>query len=214
MLEATWRVIARRGLERTTVRDIAREAGYSTGVLAHYFRDKDEILRLALDYAHDQVRARSTLHRQEKTGLAVLRAVLAESLPLDYQRQLEITLEVSNWARAIAETSLRASQHGDYDRWHGVLVELVEGAKQAGDFPADLPTDDAAEMLQCFVDGLSVDALLYPERLGPDRVEALLDLQLNALGARTQLRPPARAKRAAVAERRTPRSASARGGSR
>jgi len=34
VLAATWRVIARHGLAGTTVRKIAREAGYSAGVLA------------------------------------------------------------------------------------------------------------------------------------------------------------------------------------
>ena len=44
VLDATWRVIGREGLEAATVRRIAAEAGCSIGVLAHYFQDKEDIL--------------------------------------------------------------------------------------------------------------------------------------------------------------------------
>ena len=33
-------VIVRQGLEATTLRDIAREGGFTTGVVSHYFPDK------------------------------------------------------------------------------------------------------------------------------------------------------------------------------
>jgi AcrR family transcriptional regulator len=37
-------VFARTGFQRATVRDVAREAGVSQGLLYHYFRTKDELL--------------------------------------------------------------------------------------------------------------------------------------------------------------------------
>ena len=48
ILSATWRVIARDGIARATIRAIAREAGCSRGILAHYFDDKADILGSAL----------------------------------------------------------------------------------------------------------------------------------------------------------------------
>ena len=107
------------------------------------------------------------------TGVTVLRAVLGESLPLDEPRQLELTLEVSFWARAVVQTRLRPSQHADYDRWQAVVKSLVEEAKALGEFPAGLDADAAATQLVTFVDGLGVDALLYPERFPPAVVHAL-----------------------------------------
>ena len=35
--EAAWRVIGRDGLEGATLREISREAGFTTGVIQHYF---------------------------------------------------------------------------------------------------------------------------------------------------------------------------------
>ncbi|MBW0103982.1 TetR/AcrR family transcriptional regulator, partial [Pseudonocardia sp. KRD291] len=48
ILDAAIRVIGTVGIDHATTRAIARESGYSTGVLSHYFEDKDELLRSVL----------------------------------------------------------------------------------------------------------------------------------------------------------------------
>jgi AcrR family transcriptional regulator len=37
-------VISRDGLEGLTMREVAKEAGFTTGALTHYFQSKDEVL--------------------------------------------------------------------------------------------------------------------------------------------------------------------------
>ena len=37
-------MIVRKGLEATTLRDIAREGGFTTGVVSHYFPDKQAVI--------------------------------------------------------------------------------------------------------------------------------------------------------------------------
>ena len=58
VLTAARRVIVRDGIDAATTRAIAKEAGYSNGVLAHYFADKDEILLSALRQSHQRIRER------------------------------------------------------------------------------------------------------------------------------------------------------------
>ena len=55
LVEATWRVIARAGMVGATMREIAREAGVSTGILAHYFTDKEDLLGFALRLSHRRI---------------------------------------------------------------------------------------------------------------------------------------------------------------
>ena len=47
--EAAWKVIVREGLDRTSIRAIARELDCTTGVVTHYFRDKQELILFALN---------------------------------------------------------------------------------------------------------------------------------------------------------------------
>ncbi len=89
ILSATWRVIARDGITGATIRAIAREANCSRGILAHYFDDKADILGSALVMSHRRVVARMNARADGLTGLAALRVVMLEALPLDGQRDLE-----------------------------------------------------------------------------------------------------------------------------
>ncbi len=101
--EAVWRVISKKGIDSATIRVIAKEARCSTGILAHYFQDKDELLIFALRLAT----VRAARRMEARVGEAecdgdALRKVLYESLPLDKERRLEWRIWVSFWGRASA----------------------------------------------------------------------------------------------------------------
>src|SRR4051794_4185036 len=93
IVAAAGRVIARDGLERATVRRIAVEAGYSSGVLDHYFDGKDDILVKALEGSHVRIRNRVGSTLRGRRGLAGLRGLLLDNLPLDDDRSLETRIE-------------------------------------------------------------------------------------------------------------------------
>ena len=42
IVQTTWRVIARRGLDGATLREVAAEAGYANGALKPYFPAKSD----------------------------------------------------------------------------------------------------------------------------------------------------------------------------
>src|ERR1700712_3942800 len=107
VLEATWRVIRTKGLEAATIREIAREAGVSNGVLAHYFTDKDDILVQAHRLAFSRVFERATAARTDHSGIEVVRTMLYEALPLDEVRTVEAIVDVSFLGRAITDSNLR-----------------------------------------------------------------------------------------------------------
>src|SRR6476469_5006291 len=114
ILAATWRVIARDGIARATIRAIAREADCSRGILAHYFDDKADILGSALLLSHRRVVTRMEARAAGLTGLAALRVIMLEALPLDSERDLEAQIEISFWAarwatRRCASCSTRSS---------------------------------------------------------------------------------------------------------
>jgi AcrR family transcriptional regulator len=58
LIAAAARVIARSGYDAATVRDVAREAGVSTGVIAYYFDGKDDLFAHVLRTASRAFRAR------------------------------------------------------------------------------------------------------------------------------------------------------------
>jgi AcrR family transcriptional regulator len=51
IIEAAQRLIARHGVEKTSMRNIAEEAGITTGAIYYYYKSKEELLYDVMDYA-------------------------------------------------------------------------------------------------------------------------------------------------------------------
>jgi AcrR family transcriptional regulator len=51
IIEAAQRLIAQKGVEKTSMRDIAIEAGLTTGAIYYYYESKEELLYDVMDYA-------------------------------------------------------------------------------------------------------------------------------------------------------------------
>ncbi|MFI6536747.1 TetR/AcrR family transcriptional regulator [Nonomuraea sp. NPDC050547] len=181
VLTAASRVIVRDGIDAATTRAIAKEAGLSNGVLSHYFADKDEILLSALRESHRRIRERLTAKVGELGGLAALREVLLDNLPLDAERTEETRLEVSFWSRSLASEELAEVQREEAGELRAAVHGLLVEARAAGEVRAETDLDDATEHLLALVDGLSVHLLLYPGRLRDADLERLMRVAIDGL---------------------------------
>ncbi|MEV0378746.1 TetR/AcrR family transcriptional regulator [Nonomuraea sp. NPDC050643] len=181
VLSAARRVIVRDGIDAATTRAIAKEAGYSNGVLAHYFTDKDEILLSALRQSHQRIRARLAGKVEGVTGLAALRELLLDNLPLDAERTQETRLEVSFWSRSLASERLAEVQSAEAGELRAAVRDLLGQARAAGELKTGDNLDDLAEHLLALVDGLSLHLLLYPGRLTRVDIERLMLQALDRL---------------------------------
>jgi AcrR family transcriptional regulator len=182
VLDATWRVIDRVGLDEATTRRIAEEAGYSNGVLAHYFTDKDDILVSALELAHSHVRARVAKLTQDRTGLEALRAVIEEALPLDEERLLEARIEFSFVSRALNSQRLRDVREAEVAHFREALCSLVKSARAAGEIDTALTNDEVAGEILVLIDGVSIQALLSPDQVTRGVQLRMLDFLLAGIG--------------------------------
>ncbi|MCC5578637.1 TetR family transcriptional regulator [Microtetraspora sp. AC03309] len=187
VMAAARRVILRDGVEGATTRAIAKEAGYSNGVLTHYFADKDDILLSALRDSHRRIANRLKEKLVGLTGLAALREVLLDNLPLDEERAGETGLEVGFWGRGLSSPALLALQREDAAELRYLVRSLLQSAADAGEIaaPEDLgeDLDDVTERLLALVDGLSAHRLLYPDRITPERLERLILRELDRLAS-------------------------------
>ncbi|HMH91383.1 MAG TPA: TetR/AcrR family transcriptional regulator [Streptosporangiaceae bacterium] len=191
LLAATWRVIARTGIVGVTTREIAREAGVSTGVLAHYFADKEELLAAALRLSHQQVYARIRERTQGLLGLDAIRALMLEALPLDEERLLEAQIEINFLSLALGNSGLRDLQHEEFERFWDALHYRVCEAQKLGHIPAGADPSDITHELVILVEGLSQEAVLYPSRTTPQRQCQTLNAILERLASRAAPAQPA-----------------------
>ena len=176
---AVYRVVARGGLEAASMREIAREAGCTTGALTYHFADRRALLDHAVGLAVDESMAR--LLAAARTG--GLRAALAEFLPLDELRRQENAVWLVGVSAATRDDQLAASLSRRYAAANGLLAEELR-ARLLRD---DRPCDDAEvgllvdEVLSA-VDGIAVWATADPGAYPPERQLALVDRVLARTG--------------------------------
>ncbi|HEU4974131.1 MAG TPA: TetR/AcrR family transcriptional regulator [Baekduia sp.] len=185
LLAAVWRVIARDGLDRATIRSIAKETGWSSGVLAHYFVDKDDILISAIRLAHERIEDRWDEKLKGLSGLEALRELVIDNLPLDDERERETRFLMNYWSRSMR--SLDGERPARDETWRrgpalvDRLATLVGEGQAAGEIVADDDPADVAERLLALIDGLSLHALLDPQRVTRERQLALATQELDRL---------------------------------
>jgi AcrR family transcriptional regulator len=178
---AAWRVIAARGIDEVTIREIARESGYSSGVLAHYFENKDDLLAHALRLSHTRIQKRYDAELGAPLPVDQLRGILLDNLPLDEQRELETRIEMSFWARALRNEALHEIQEQESETLRALLRELVVKAQADGVIAADHDVEEVLELLGAVIDGVSLHALLYPDRLPAEKQAKVMEFALRLL---------------------------------
>jgi AcrR family transcriptional regulator len=177
LLEAVRHVIARDGLDETTNRVIAVETGWSTGTLAHYFADKDELIEKTLEHVHER-QAQRMRELEIADPRALLRELLLATLPLDTRRKEEAVVEVSFWARALHSSRLSLLQRKDFELWRTTVEDLLVKAALAQGMEMVSP-DITAGLIVAFVDGLQLESALHPRRFTKATIIRLTDAMLD-----------------------------------
>ncbi|MDE2135798.1 MAG: TetR family transcriptional regulator C-terminal domain-containing protein [Gammaproteobacteria bacterium] len=175
------RVVAACGFDRATIVRIAREAGYTTGMVAHYFDTKQEIVIAALRLILRRIEER--LSAAAGGGERELLALLSEALPLDATRFTECAFWAAFWGQVSADRRLKRVNgwmHREYLR----IFErcLARGWREWRDWPPAL----RAQLLRSvvtFINGLTASVVASPRDWPPARQSEQLRLQLDMLHA-------------------------------
>lgn len=184
LAEAVWRVILRDGLDRASVRNVAREAGLSMGSLRHYFGSQTELLAFAMRLVPERVRGRvEALDLSSRGPRQAIEQVLSEVLPLDAERRAEAEVWLALTGRALVDPTLRELRDEGYDLLRELCVGAVRALVDSGDATPGLDVNLEAERLYAVVDGLALHAVVRPERAPAGQVAAVLARHLDGLCA-------------------------------
>jgi TetR/AcrR family transcriptional regulator, transcriptional repressor of bet genes len=192
------RVVAEHGFGRATVVRIAREAGYTTGMVAHYFDTKQDIIIAALRLILRRIEERLA---RPATNLLVL---LAESLPVDTQRYIECAFWIAFWGQVSADKRLKrinAWVHREYLR----LFErcLAQSWPEWAGWSATT-RDQVLRSVVTFINGITASAVASRPDWPAERQIEQLRLQLELL-YRWALESTSQLPRSAVRTRRESR---------
>ena len=153
------RVVAEHGFDQATIVRIAREAGYTTGMVAHYYDTKQEIVIAALRLILRRIEERLTRPVAEGEAAPDLLTLLTEALPVDEHRFIECAFWTAFWGQVSADKKLKR-----INAWvHREYMRLFERCLAQG-WPAwaqwsPLVRDQLLRSVVTFINGLTASAV-------------------------------------------------------
>jgi AcrR family transcriptional regulator len=177
---AVWRVILRDGVAEISIRAVARESGWSSGALRHYFATRAELLVFACQLVIDRVTDRVQAVRPAGSPRRTVREILLQTMPVDEDRRAEASVAFAFLALGLSDPAVAQVQARTYRAMAELCRQLVDQMAGHG-APAGTGTsrDIMAGRLHAIVDGLSVHVLAG--YLEPDAMIRQLDAYLEEL---------------------------------
>jgi TetR/AcrR family transcriptional regulator, transcriptional repressor of bet genes len=176
--QAACTVVAKHGFEQATVVRIARAAGFTTGMLPHYFASKQEIILAALRLSLLRMEAR--LRDAGAQGPDLL-AVLTEALPVDESRFTECAFWTAFWGQVSTDAEARrlnAWVHREYAKLF--RKALATHWPQSAHWPPALRSQVLLS-ITTYINGLTASAVTSPSDWPAARQVEQLSLQLQML---------------------------------
>jgi AcrR family transcriptional regulator len=174
------RVVAAHGFDRTSMVRIAREAGYTTGMLAHYFDSKQDIIIAALRLILRRIDER--LSRAPGDGVRPdLVELLLEALPIDAHRHIECAFWITFWGQVTADKRLKR-----INVWvHREYLRLFERCLARGwpEFPRwpEAIREQALRSVMTFINGITASTVANRGDWPAERQTGQLRLHLQLL---------------------------------
>lgn len=155
ILDAAEQSFSRSGFHRTTMQDVAAEAGMSPGNLYRYFPSKDALVAGLCERDRAGL-AREFAEMREGAGnfLEAFRELGRRHFEDSARGKAKLCLEI--WAEATRNPAIAALQT-EFDRgFEEQLVATFEAAKAAGEIPQDVDLRAVASIIGKLGDGLFV----------------------------------------------------------
>ncbi len=180
IIDVTWGLIVKGGLEAATMREIAAEAGFANGALKHYFPGKDEIIQGTYERALGMMSSGVETAVGDKTGLEALRAIVYASAPTTAESITAGRVLLSFWERALSNEELHQAYRDHLVSWRAGLLSYLAQGRADGDIVTDTPDEQLVDEIVLINAGANIMSLMAPDLSTP----ALLTAQLDAFFAR------------------------------
>ncbi|MEO1639493.1 MAG: TetR/AcrR family transcriptional regulator [Pseudomonadota bacterium] len=159
--------IAEKGIEDLRLKDVAARAGWTTGVLTHYFQSKEELLSEALKVTFREIigeavaEARDDGHEDYE--------LMRRWLP-SYPGRLMVS---KAWIAFIGSAQFSSANRELFEEYFRLMTQ--EGRRRLAGVPLAIDVDVAVDMALAFFDGLCTRVIMEPDAWPPERQEALLE---------------------------------------
>ncbi|MET8995866.1 TetR/AcrR family transcriptional regulator [Amycolatopsis sp. NPDC004169] len=177
IVDVTWDLIVRGGIEAATMREIAAAAGFANGALKLYFPSKEDIIAATYERALDMMRQYVELDGLR--GLTALREICVSSMPIDEERITAGRVLLVFWQMSLGNRRMHDKYLEHVREWRGLLHRFLAEGREDGDIVTETPDEQIVDEIVLLNAGANVMSLVAGEFSTIDlqhrHLESLLD---------------------------------------
>ncbi|MBE9039240.1 TetR/AcrR family transcriptional regulator [Oscillatoriales cyanobacterium LEGE 11467] len=178
---AALELISREGLQGASLRAIAHELGCTTGVLTHYFRNKDELLLFVLETVMERLSETLAQAAQGTQGVERLKVMMLAILPTTPELVTIWRAWLAFVGAALGHAALLDEHKRHYANFKAFIHQELVMLQEAGEIDPKLNLDfEAAAWIATF-DGIGVNTISAPQSYSPEELDTLVSRYLKTL---------------------------------
>jgi len=160
LTKATYRVVSKKGYYSFTIRDIANEAGLSTGLVHYYFKDKDELLLTLLKEMNSNLRNYLTRELEHKDDPADKLLTFIDQAFLLVEREKDYFYVIIDfWTQVNHNERIKKANTRLYQSYREECASVLQEGVDKGVF-VEMDIHYTATMIISIVQGLIIQYIL------------------------------------------------------
>ena len=126
-MESCYQVVARKGLEGATLKQIGKEMGVAPSLLMHYFASKEEMILALVDYMVEKMdRTYRRAIKQTSSATERLSLYIDKNFDFEIPQSVEDKVFYGSFYLALVDERVRARFRRMYEHDHKMIVVLIE----------------------------------------------------------------------------------------
>ncbi|MEW6525797.1 MAG: TetR/AcrR family transcriptional regulator [Spirochaetota bacterium] len=163
LTKAAYKVVSRKGYYNFTVRDIAKEAGLSTGLVHYYFKNKDDLLVSVLRVMNENLSfylAKALEQTDDPKEKLII--FMDEAFHLVEREKEYFHVLIDFWTQLNHNERMRKANVKLYQSYRAECSKIIKEGIEKKVFK-DVDVEYTATMIVAFVQGLIIQYIIDPD---------------------------------------------------
>ncbi|MGG1440721.1 TetR/AcrR family transcriptional regulator [Brevibacillus laterosporus] len=174
IIEASFKVFAQHGFDKTSIDLIAKEAGYTKGTFYLHFTSKEEFFLRLMETRLEKYKKR---YEPLLNSNDSMENVIKQGLDIFYKISSE-----DNWipiffefcAHAIRNEKLKEGMSTYYKGWVNLIASILQKGVQTNQLPKDLDVNEMASIIIGLLDGRNLQRSFVYNNIDQNKMEQII----------------------------------------
>lgn len=163
LTKAAYQVVSKKGYYNFTIKDIANEAGLSTGLVHYYFKDKQDLLLTLLKEINSNVRHLLDMEiRESSDPREKLDIFITQAFNIVEKEQSYFYVLLDFWTQLNHNERMRNAIRKLYESYRRVCSGILSEGVEAGFFKKDMDVHYTATMIVSMIQGTIIQYVIDP----------------------------------------------------